>query len=153
MIGTPSSPNIIQVIKSGRMRWKGHVVCMEGMINVCRVLVKQQEKTPLRKPKCRWEDETKDLKEIGWGGGCMDWIHLSQDSYLLVSCYEHSNQPSVFIMHGEFLDLLRKYWLVIKDCCMQALIIIIIFSSVGPLAFSNFTMPVSFLDIPHLFCL
>jgi len=68
----------------------GHVVCMEGIINVCRVLVKQQGKRPLRKPKCRWEDEIMGLKEIGWVGG-MDWIHLAEDSYLVVSCYEHSN--------------------------------------------------------------
>jgi hypothetical protein len=27
-----SSPNIIRVIKSGRMRWTGHVVCMERCI-------------------------------------------------------------------------------------------------------------------------
>ena len=28
--GLHSSPNIIQVIKSRRMRWAGHVACMEG---------------------------------------------------------------------------------------------------------------------------
>jgi hypothetical protein len=48
-----SSPNIIQVIESRRKRWIGHVVCMEGIINVCRVVVKQQGNRPLRKPKCR----------------------------------------------------------------------------------------------------
>jgi len=58
------SPNIIQVIKSRRVRWMGHVVCMDGIINMCRVLVKQQGKRPLRKPKCRWENEIMDLKEI-----------------------------------------------------------------------------------------
>jgi hypothetical protein len=93
-----SSPNIILVIESGRLRWMGHVVCMEVIINMCRVLVKQQGKRPLRKLKCRWEDEIMDLKEIGWGG--MDWIHLAQDRYLVVSCYEHSNYPSVFIERG-----------------------------------------------------
>jgi hypothetical protein len=112
-----SSPNIIQVIKSRKVRWMGHVVCMEGIINVCSVLVKQQGKRPLRKLKCRWEDKIMDLKEIGWGGG-MDWIHLAQDCYLVVSCYGDSNYPSVFINRGKFLDTLRKYWLVIKDCCM-----------------------------------
>jgi hypothetical protein len=55
-----SSPNI-QVIESRRMRWIGHV-CMEGIINVCRVVVKQQGNRPLRKPKCRWEDVIMVLK-------------------------------------------------------------------------------------------
>jgi len=77
----------------------GHVACMEGIINVCRVLVKQQRKRPLRKLKWRWEDEIKDVKEIGWRGS-MDWIHLAQDCYLMVSCYEHSNYPSVFVKRG-----------------------------------------------------
>jgi hypothetical protein len=36
---------------------------MHGRDNkVCRVLVKQQGNRPLRKPKCRWEDEIMDLK-------------------------------------------------------------------------------------------
>jgi hypothetical protein len=35
-------------------------------------------KTPLRRPKRRWEDTTKmDLGEIGLEG--MDWLHLTQD--------------------------------------------------------------------------
>lgn len=50
------SSNIVQVIESRRVRWMGHVVCMEGMINVCRVLVKQQGKRLLREPKCSLED-------------------------------------------------------------------------------------------------
>jgi hypothetical protein len=38
----------------------------------------QKEKCPLRKPRCRWVDNTKmDLREIGWDG--MDWIDLAQD--------------------------------------------------------------------------
>jgi hypothetical protein len=33
---------------------------------------------PLRRSRCRWEDNIKmDLREIGWGG--MDWIDLPQD--------------------------------------------------------------------------
>jgi hypothetical protein len=47
--------------------------------NAHRILVgKQEEKRPLGRPRCRWEDNIKmDLKEIGWGG--MDWIDLAQD--------------------------------------------------------------------------
>jgi hypothetical protein len=39
-------------------------------MNACRVLSgKPEGKRPLRKRKCRWEDDTKiDLREIGWGG-------------------------------------------------------------------------------------
>jgi hypothetical protein len=34
-----SSPNIIQVIKSRRMRWAGHVACMGDRRDVHRILV------------------------------------------------------------------------------------------------------------------
>jgi hypothetical protein len=40
---------------------------------------KPEEKRPLGRPRCRWEDNIKmDLREIGWGD--MDWIDLAQDS-------------------------------------------------------------------------
>jgi hypothetical protein len=39
---------------------------------------KPEEKRPLRRPKCRWEDNIQRvLSEIGCGG--MDWINLAQD--------------------------------------------------------------------------
>jgi hypothetical protein len=38
-----SSPNIVQVIKSRRMRWAGHVVHTEKTRGVCRVLVGKPE--------------------------------------------------------------------------------------------------------------
>jgi hypothetical protein len=46
---------------------------------VYRVLVgKPEGKTPLGRPRCRWEDNIKmDLQEVGCGG--MDWIELAQD--------------------------------------------------------------------------
>jgi hypothetical protein len=34
-----SPPNIIQVIKSRRMRWAGHVACMGEKRNICSILV------------------------------------------------------------------------------------------------------------------
>jgi len=73
------SPNIVQVIKSRRMRWVGHVARMgEGRV-VYRVLVGQPEgKRPLGRPRHRWEDNIKiDLQEVRRGG--MDWIALAQD--------------------------------------------------------------------------
>jgi hypothetical protein len=43
-----------------------------------RVLVgKSEEKIPLGKPRHGWEDNIKDLQEMGCGG--MDWIELAQD--------------------------------------------------------------------------
>ena len=35
-----SSPNIIQVIRSRRLRWAGHVACMGEMRGAYRILVK-----------------------------------------------------------------------------------------------------------------
>jgi hypothetical protein len=46
-----------------------------------KVLVgKPEEKRLLGRPRRRWEDGIKiDLREIGWGGGGVEWIHLAQD--------------------------------------------------------------------------
>jgi hypothetical protein len=61
-----SSSDIIRQIKSRRMRWVGHVACMGEGRNVYRFLL---GKTPLGRPRCRWEDGIKmDLREIGWRG-------------------------------------------------------------------------------------
>jgi len=66
------SPNIVQVIKSRRMRWVGHVTCMGRRRCVYRVLVgKAEEKRTYGRPRHRWEDNIKmDLQEVGCGG----WI-------------------------------------------------------------------------------
>jgi hypothetical protein len=76
---TSSSPSIIRMIKSRRMRWAGHVARMGDKRNACRILVGNPEgKRPLGRPRCRWMDNIKMyLREIGWGG--MDWIDLAQD--------------------------------------------------------------------------
>jgi hypothetical protein len=50
-----SSPNIVRVIKSRRMRWAGHVAHMGEGRGVYRVLVGCPEgKRPLGRPRCRW---------------------------------------------------------------------------------------------------
>ena len=52
-----SSPNIVRVIKSRRMRWAGHVACMVEERGVYRVLVgKPEGKRPLGRPRRRWVD-------------------------------------------------------------------------------------------------
>jgi hypothetical protein len=73
-----SSPNIVSVIKSRRMRWTGHVTHMERR-GVYRVLVGRPEgKRPLRRLRHRWEDNIKmDLREICINGA--NWIQLAQD--------------------------------------------------------------------------
>jgi hypothetical protein len=74
-----SSPNIIRVIKSGRMRWPGHVAHMGERSVAYRVLVgKPEGKRQLGRPRCRWENNIKmNLQEVGCGR--MDWIDLAQD--------------------------------------------------------------------------
>jgi hypothetical protein len=65
-----SSPNIVRVIKSRRMRWAGHVVRTGEGRGVYRVLIGRPEgKRPLGRPRRRWEDNIKlDLREIGIDG-------------------------------------------------------------------------------------
>jgi hypothetical protein len=49
-----SSPNIVRVIKSMRLRWAGHVACMGEGRGVYRVLVgKPEGKRPLGRPRRR----------------------------------------------------------------------------------------------------
>jgi hypothetical protein len=73
-----SSPNIVRVIKSRRMRWAGHVARMGEGRGVYRVLVGRSEgKRPLGRPRHRREDNIKmDLREIGIDEA--NWIHLTQ---------------------------------------------------------------------------
>jgi hypothetical protein len=74
-----SSPNIVRVIKSRRMKWAGHVACMGEGRDVYRVLVGRPErKKPLGRPRHRWEDNIKmDLRQRGKNGE--NWIRLVQD--------------------------------------------------------------------------
>ena len=59
-----SSPNIVRVRKSRRMRWAGHVARMGKRRGVDRLLVgKPEGKRPLERPRLIW----------------MDWIELAQD--------------------------------------------------------------------------
>jgi hypothetical protein len=74
-----SSPNVIRVIKSRRMRWAGHVARMGKGRGLYRVLVgKPGVRGPLGRSRCRWEDNIKmDLQEVEWEG--VDWIDMAQD--------------------------------------------------------------------------
>jgi hypothetical protein len=54
-----SSPSIIRIIKSRRIRWAGHVARMGEKRNAYRLLVgKPEGKRPLGRPRRRWMDST-----------------------------------------------------------------------------------------------
>jgi hypothetical protein len=73
-----SSPNIVRVIKSRRMRWAGCVARMVEGRGVYRISVGTNEgKRPFGRPRHRWEDKIKmDLRELGIDGA--NWIRLAQ---------------------------------------------------------------------------
>jgi len=71
-----SSPNIVRMIKSRRMRWAGYVGEERGVYRV--LLGKPEGRRPMGRPRRRWVDNIRmDLLEVG----CryMDWIGLAQD--------------------------------------------------------------------------
>jgi hypothetical protein len=76
-----SSPNIIRVIKSRRMRWAGHVASMGEGRGAYSILVGR----PLGRPRHRWEDNIKmDLQEMGWGAWTgLIWLRIGKGGRLL----------------------------------------------------------------------
>ena len=74
-----SSPNIVRVIKSRRMRWARHVARMGDRRGIHRILVgKPEGKRPPGRPRRRLKNNSKmDLQEVGCGG--VDRIELTQD--------------------------------------------------------------------------
>jgi hypothetical protein len=74
-----SSPSIIRMTKSRRIRWAGHVAQIGEKRNAYIILVgKPEGKRPLGRSRRRWVGNIKmDHKRIGWGG--KDWIDLAQD--------------------------------------------------------------------------
>jgi hypothetical protein len=76
-----SSPSIIRIIKSRRMRWVAHMAQMGEKRNMYRLLVgKPEGKRPLGRPRHRWMDNIKmGLLEMVLG--VVYWIGLTQDKY------------------------------------------------------------------------
>ena len=74
-----STPNIVRVIKSRRIKWAGHVARMGEERGVYRVLVgKPEGRRPLGRPRRRWVDNIRtDLQKVGCG--YVDWIGLARD--------------------------------------------------------------------------
>jgi hypothetical protein len=81
-----SSPNIVRVIKSRKMRWAGHAARMGEGRGVYRVFVGRPEgRRPLGRSRRRWEDNIKmDLREIGIDGA--NWFQLAQDRIQWRAC-------------------------------------------------------------------
>ena len=75
------SPYIVRVIKSRKNEMGGACGTHGDRRGVYRVLMgKHEGKKPLGRPRRRWEDNIKmDLQEVG--GGCGDWMELSQDRH------------------------------------------------------------------------
>jgi hypothetical protein len=81
-----SSPNIVRVINSRRIRWAGHVARAEEGRGIYRFLVGTPEsKRQLGEPRLRWVYNIKmDFREM-----CIDrsnWIWLAQDSVQWRAC-------------------------------------------------------------------
>jgi hypothetical protein len=63
-----SSPSMIRMIKSRRMRWAGHVARMEPKRYAYRILVgKPEGKRPLGRPRHGWVDNI-TMHRTGWYG-------------------------------------------------------------------------------------
>jgi hypothetical protein len=74
-----SSPNVVRVIKSRKLRWAGQAARMGEGRGVYRVLIgKPEGKIRLGRRRCMWEDNIKlDLRKTGIDGA--NWIRLAQD--------------------------------------------------------------------------
>jgi hypothetical protein len=71
-----SSPNIVQLIKSRRMRWAGHVARMGERRGKYTVLLgKHEGKRPLGRPRHRWGDNIFGKWDVGvWTG--LSWLRI-----------------------------------------------------------------------------
>jgi hypothetical protein len=74
-----SLPNIIWVVKSGRMRWSGHVARLRG-----RRGGGPEGKRQLGRPMYTWENNIKpDLRELRWGGMACIYLARGRDRWLV----------------------------------------------------------------------
>jgi hypothetical protein len=81
-----SSPNMMRMIESRRLRWAGHLACVGGKRGAYAILVARPEgRTPLGRLRHRWEDNTKmDLQEVGWGARTgLSWLRIGIGGRLL----------------------------------------------------------------------
>jgi hypothetical protein len=80
-----SSPSIIRIIKSRRMRWMGHVARMGEKRNAYRFLVRKPKgKWPQGRPRRSWVDIRMDLVEVRWGMWTgLVWLRIGTGGELL----------------------------------------------------------------------
>jgi hypothetical protein len=80
-----SSPELIRVNKTRRMRWEGHVACMGERTGAYRVLVGRPEgQRLLGRPRSRWEDNIKqDLQEVECAMDGLIWLRKGTGDGLL----------------------------------------------------------------------
>jgi hypothetical protein len=74
-----SSPSIVRIMKSRRMRWAEHEARLGEKRNTYRLLVgKPEGRRRLERPRRRWVDNIRlNLVEVEWGD--VDWIGLAQN--------------------------------------------------------------------------
>ena len=98
-----SSPKIVRVIKSRRLRWADHVAFMGDSRPAYRVLMGKPKVKRLRgRPRPKWEDNIKiGLQEVGWGHG-LDQSGSGQGQ--VVGTCECGNEHSVAIQCWDFHD-------------------------------------------------
>ena len=80
-----SSPTIIRVFKSRRLRWAGHVALIGERRGAYRALVGKPEGRSLRRPRRRLEDNIKmDIRKVGWGAWTgLIWLRIGTGGGLL----------------------------------------------------------------------
>jgi hypothetical protein len=98
-----SSPNIIRMMKSSRVRWPAHISRMGETISVYKILVGRPEwKWLLRRSRRTWEDNIKMyFKEVRWED--LTLIYVLGQGLISCSC-GHGNEASGFIKGGAFLN-------------------------------------------------
>jgi hypothetical protein len=105
-----SSPSVMRILNSRRMRWAGHVARMVMKRTAYKLLARKPErKRPLGKPRSRCVDKIKmNLVEIELGG--MDWIGLAQDKYKCRSSCVRGNEFSRSLKRWETIKWLDNWW-------------------------------------------
>jgi hypothetical protein len=114
-------PNNVRVVKSGQMRWAGHVSRMEEDRVVHRVLVgKPKGKRPLGRPRRRWRIILRGICRK-WGGGVVwtgwSWLRIGTG----VGHLGYGEEISGSINAGNFLTSCKVYWLAFQEglCSME----------------------------------
>jgi hypothetical protein len=80
-----SSSDVIQVMKSRRLRWAGCVANMGARRSAYTVLVgKPEGRIPLARPRHRWEDNIQMVREVGWGAWTgLIWLRIGTGGRLM----------------------------------------------------------------------